>query len=256
MATTAIITGASSGIGKEFIKQLLSYGTFDEVWVIARSLDKLEELKTETDFNIIPVSLDLSSEDSYNKFEDLLKEKNPDVKLLVNCSGYAKFEATDGYPLSDNLNMIDLNCKGLTALCVLALPYMNSGAKIANIASLAALQPVPYLNVYAATKAYVLSFSRALNRELKDRNITVTAVCPFWTKTNFFKRATLSDKQIIKKYAAMYDPKDVVKRAYKDIKRGKDVSKYGFISKVQAFLCKILPHSLVMSVWQNQQKLK
>ena len=146
--------------------------------------------------------------------------------------------------------MIDLNCKGVTALSVLTLKYMGKGSKIVNIASVAAFQPIPYINVYAA-----LYFSRALNRELKSRGITVTAVCPFWTKTNFFNRAATTKEPIVKKYVAMYKPEDIVKRAYRDVKKGKDVSKYGFIARLQAFLCKIMPHSFVMSVWMNQQKL-
>ncbi len=253
--TTAIITGASSGIGKEFVRQLKTYGTFDEVWVIARSKNNLEELKTGTDLNIVPVPMDLSSEASYEEFENILKEKNPDVRLLINCSGFGKFDATDDYPLSESLNMIDLNCKGVTALSVLTLKYMGKGSKIVNIASVAAFQPIPYINVYAATKAYVLYFSRALNRELKPRGITVTAVCPFLTKTIFFNRASTKKEPIVKKYVAMYNPEDIVKRAYRDVKKGKDVSKYGFIARLQAFLCKIMPHSFVMSVWMNQQKL-
>ena len=105
-------------------------------------------------------------------------------------------------------------------------------------------------------KAFVLSYSRALNRELKPRGIRVMAVCPFWTKTEFFDRAIRpGEETVVKKYAAMYDPSDVVDRAWRDAKKGRDVSIYGFTARAQSLLVKLLPHSLVMDVWQKQQKL-
>jgi len=123
--------------------------------------------------------------------------------------------------------------------------------------SVAALQPVPWINTYAATKAFVLSFSRSLNREVRSRGITVTAVCPFWTKTAFFDRAVKADETpVVKKYAAMYDPADIARRALRDSRRGKDVSFYGFIARGQALLVKFLPMPMVMNTWQSQQKLK
>jgi short-subunit dehydrogenase len=134
---------------------------------------------------------------------------------------------------------------------------MSNGGRIINIASVAALQPIPYINVYGASKAFVLSYSRALNRELKDKKISVTAVCPFWTKTEFFDRAVEKDKEpVVKKYVAMYKPEQIVKRAFRDAIKRKDVSMYGFKARGQALLVKLLPHKIVMNVWQNQQKLK
>lgn len=121
---------------------------------------------------------------------------------------------------------------------------------------MAAFQPIPYIDVYGATKAFVLSFSRALNRELRRQGVGVMAVCPFWTKTAFFVRATSSGGDgVVKKYAAMYDPDDIVRRTWRDAKRGRDVCTYGFVARGQAALTKLLPHSLVMDVWMKQQKL-
>lgn len=101
----------------------------------------------------------------------------------------------------------------------------------------------------------MLSFSRALNRELRRQGVGVMAVCPFWTKTAFFDRAVTGGEAIVKKYAAMYDPDDIVRRTWRDAKRGRDVCKYGFVARGQAALTKLLPHSLVMDVWMKQQKL-
>ena len=253
----AVVTGASSGIGKRFAETLERAGSFDEVWVIARRLDRLEALKETLKFPVRPVALDLSDRESFAKYDSLLKEENPDVALLINCSGFGKFAATVDVPLSDNLNMVDLNCEAVMAMCQLTLPYMKSGARIISIASVAAYQPIPYINVYAATKAFVLSFSRALAREVRKSGITVTAVCPFWTKTEFFNRAKKGDADdIVKKYTAMYEPEQIVKRAWRDALRGRDISRFGFVAIAQGVLAKILPHSLVMNVWQRQQKLK
>ena len=120
------------------------------------------------------------------------------------------------------------------AMCQLTIPYMHAGAQIINIASVAACQPVPYIGVYAASKAFVLSYSRSLNRELDDKDISVMAVCPFWTKTEFFDHAVVNEeKPVVKKYAAMYEPQQIVARAWRDAKRGKDVSKYGFVARLQ-----------------------
>ncbi len=256
MKNIAVITGASSGIGKKFTETLKDHGAFDEVWVIARHAEKLEALKETIPFAVKPIPLDLSKRENLKTYEALLAEEKPNITLLINCSGYGKFCAMTDENVDGNLNMMDLNCGAVLAMCELSLPYMTKGAKIINIASVAALQPIPYINVYGATKAFVLSFSRALNRELKKQGISVMAVCPFWTKTSFFDRAIDEDKErVVKKYVAMYTTDQIVTRAWRDLARGKDVSMYGFKARGQALLVKLLPHSLVMSVWMKQQKL-
>ena len=258
MSKIAIITGASSGIGREFVRTLASHGQYDEVWAIARNVERLESLKNDTDITVRPISLDLSAPDAAQKYAELLEQSNPQVALLINCSGYGKFEATDKIPLEQNLGMIDLNCRALTAIAYLSLPYMSRGSEMINIASVAAFQPIPYINVYGASKAYVLSFSRALGQELAPRGIRVLAVCPFWTKTAFFDRAVNKDSDaVVKKYVAMYTPEFIVKKAWSALgKKNKDYVIPGFKAKIQVLAVKLLPHSMVMRVWMNQQKLK
>ena len=252
----AVITGASSGMGRRFAETIGEYGErFDEIWVIARRLERLKELKTPYPVRALP--MDLTDRGSYEEYARLLAEEKPEVRLLINCSGFGRFRSSFDAPLDDNLNMLDLNCGAVLAMCQLTEPYMSAGARIMNIASVAAFQPIPYINVYAATKSFVLSFSRALNRELRSRGISVTAVCPFWTKTEFFDRAVAKDQNpVVKKYIAMDTPEQIVGRAWRDLKRGRDVSKFGFVARFQAGLVKLLPHSLVMTCWMRQQKLK
>ena len=257
MKKIAVVTGASSRMGRRFVETIEEFGAFDEVWAIARRADRLEELKKRVPFPVRALPLDLGDPASFEIYAALLKEEASEVGLLVNASGFGKFTAVADTPLDVNLNMVDVNCKALMALCQLTIPYMFSGSQIINIASVAAFQPIPYIDVYGASKALVLSYSRALNRELRGRGIRVMALCPFWTKTEFFDRAVI-DKQnpVVKKYIAMYGPEDIVARAWRDAKRGKDVSQYGFIARAQALAAKLLPHSAVMDVWQMQQKLK
>ncbi len=254
----AVITGASSGIGKEVFRQIPSAMGVEEVWVIARNAEKLTELQSETVLPVRAIPMDLSLPSSWEEYRNLLDAEKPQVVFLANCSGFGKFGGVEEISLADALGMVDLNCAALTAITLHTLPFMQKGGKIMQIASVAAFQPIPYIAVYGASKAYVLSYSRALNKELRPRGISVTAVCPFWTKTAFFDRAVKKDgkRPVVIKYAAMYDPVKVVKRAYRDTLRGKDVSKYGGIARLQAFACKLLPHSLVMKVWMRQQKLK
>ena len=257
MKKIAVITGASSGMGRRFAETVKEWGSFDEVWAIARRADRLEELKASVPFPVKGISLDLTDRASFAAYAALLEEEKPQVALLINASGYGKFSAAMDVPLEVNLNMVDLNCMALMAMCQMTVPYMSEGGRIINIASVAADQPIPYINVYAASKSFVLRYSRALNRELKSRGIGVTAVCPFWTKTEFFDRAISSNEPpVVKKYVAMYEPDQIVFRAWRDAKQGREISRFGFIARAQSLLTKIVPHSLVMSIWMNQQDLK
>ena len=255
---TAIITGASSGMGREFVKMAAQRGDLDEIWVIARRADRLSALAAEVSVPLSILPLDLMKAESYETLKTELETRRPQVTFLVNASGFGKFRAVVDTPLEVNLNMTDLNCQAVVALCQLTAPYMPRGGQIINIASVAAFQPIPYINVYGATKAFVLSFSRALNRELRSRGVRVMALCPFWTRTAFFARATTEGggESVVKKYVAMYEPEQLVQRAWRDARRGKDVSQFGFVARFQTALTKLLPHSLVMDVWMRQQKLQ
>lgn len=258
MKKIAVITGASSGIGREFVRTLAAHGQYDELWAIARNSERVEQLKQETTIPVVAVSLDLSRPEAIDKYSDMLSEQKPEVAILINCSGYGKFEATQNISLEENLGMIDLNCRALTAMTYVTLPYMSRGSEIMEIASVAAFQPIPYINVYGASKAYVLSFTRALSRELRPRGIHAMAVCPFWTKTAFFDRAVKKDSNtIVKKYTAMYTPEQIVSAAWRGIKHPKkDYCVPGFKAKLQVFGVKVLPHKWVMNIWLHQQKLK
>lgn len=253
----AIVTGASSGMGREFVKQVSKKEKFDEIWVIARRKEALESLKKEVKAKIRPITLDLQNPESFETYKKLLAEEKPEVALLTNIAGYGKFGKYDEISLEDCMGMIDLNCKALVAMSQLTIPYMKRGSKILQLDSLSAFQPVPYLNVYGSSKSFVLSYSRALNRELKTKGIRVMSVNPGWVKTEFFDHATKSSNDAITYFNVMYDAKDVIKTAIRDLYHTKkDVSIHGFQIKAQVLLVKLLPHKIVMEIWMRQQKHK
>ena len=258
MKKIIVVTGASSGMGKEFLLQIIEKEkNIDEIWAIARREERLLELKKEVSDKIVPIKLDLSDEKDLLKYKSKLEKEKPNIIILGNCAGFGIFEHSENYDTNTKLNMIDLNVKAPVAMIDYSLPYMKKGSKIMNIASCAGFQPIPYINDYAATKSFLLSYSRALNQELKYKGIHVLAVTPYWTKTEFFDRAIDDNKdKVVIKYNAMYDPKKVMELAIKDLYNfKKDISCYGFTNRFQKGLTKILPHSLVMKVWMSQQKL-
>jgi short-subunit dehydrogenase len=202
---------------------------------------------------IIP--LDLTKEESFATYDAILSAENPNIKLLVNAAGFGKFGSFKKIPLEDELKMIDLNCKALLAITRLTLPYMRSGSHILQLDSLSAFQPVPYITTYGATKAFVLSYCRAMNAELKPQGIRMMAMNPGWVKTEFFHHAFQTNEGEVQYFDRLYEAKDVVATGLKDLYRSKkDYSVHGLPVQMQVRLVKLLPHSMVMSTWLKQQK--
>ena len=250
----AIVTGASSGMGREFVLQLTQYVQVDEIWAIARREDALKALKASVP--VRPVVLDLCENASFEAYAKLLEAEKPNVKLLVNAAGFGKFGAFDKVSIEDDCRMIDLNCKALVAMTRLTLPYMASGSHVLQLASNSSWQPVPYITTYGATKAMVLSYSRAMNRELKGRGIRMMSMNPGWVKTEFFNHALQSnDGGEVQYYDRLYEADEVVATGLHDLyKTKKDYSIHGFPVRMQVRLVKLMPHSFVMNTWLNQQK--
>ena len=252
----AIVTGASSGMGREFVRQLSGYVTVDEIWAIARRESALEELKKEVSVPVRPIPLDLLNAGSFSAFERLLAEEKPNIRLLVNAAGFGKFGAYHKVSLEDDCRMIDLNCKALLVMTRLCIPYMAPGSHILQLDSLSAFQPVPYITTYGATKSFVLSYSRSMNRELKGKGIRVMAMNPAWVRTEFFNHAfqTNGDGEV-QNFNYVYDADECVATGLRDLYRSKkDYSIHGLPVKLQVLGVKLLPHSIVMNIWQNQQK--
>ena len=243
MRNIALVTGASSGMGKEFVREISKkYKRLDEIWVIARRKDRLRELKKEivgTRVRMLP--LDLTKEESFERLTKVLAKEQPDVRILVNASGYGISGPFEFQTEEDASGMVRLNCEALTRVTYLVLPYLRRGSFIYQIASSAGFAPQPGFTVYAATKAYVKSFSIALRQELSWREIKVTAVCPGPVKTEFFDRAYEQEEMKFYKKFVMADPKKVVRKAIRDARKNKAVSVYGMTMKVTRIICKLLP---------------
>ena len=251
----AIVTGASSGMGREFVLQLSKYVQVDAIWVIARREQALLALQEQVQIPIRPVVLDLCQPEAFQSYAALLEAEKPNVRLLVNAAGFGKFGGFQRIPLEEDLRMIDLNCKSLVAMTRLTLPYMTAGSHILQLDSLSAFQPVPYITTYGATKAFVLSYSRALNAELKSQGIRVMAMNPFWVKTEFFGHAMNTNCGEVQNFSHIYEARDVVATGLKHLYKSKrDVSVHGLPVKAQVLLVKLLPHKLIMKIWMQQQK--
>ena len=251
----AIVTGASSGMGREFVLQLSQFVQVDEIWAIARRESALEALKDVCPVPVRPVSMDLLQDESFRGYERLLAAEKPNVKLLVNAAGFGKFGSFENIPLEDETRMVDLNCKALVAMTRLTLPYMEKGSHILQLDSLSAFQPVPYITTYGASQAFVLSYTRAMISELKGSGIRMMSMNPFWVRTEFFDHAFQTNTAEVQNFVKVYEAKDVVATGLKHLyKTRKQVSIHGLLPKAQTLLVKLIPHSWVMNIWMNQQK--
>ena len=241
----AIITGASGGIGREFVKKLLEEEV-DAIWAVARNREKLVALQKEMGRKIVVIPKDLTkSEELYSIGEILYKEKTV-VAYLINNAGVAKMGSYKEFTVEEIENTIKINCSAMAVLCTMCIPYMQKGSRILNISSASAFQPQPYLNLYGATKVFERNYSRALNAELKGSGITVTAVCPGWVDTELLMRK-VNGKTV--KFPGMVSAARVVETALKDAKRGKDMSVCSLYVKYEHVIAKLFPQRAVMRVW-------
>ncbi|WP_129708735.1 SDR family NAD(P)-dependent oxidoreductase [Priestia megaterium] len=254
----ALITGASGGIGKELAYQFAKDG--HPVILVARSADKLaaigENLKSTYNIEVITVVKDLSREEEIQSLYKELKNKKMHVDYLVNNAGFGLYGKFIETALDEELNMIDLNIQALTHLTKLFLPDMvkRNRGKILNIASVAAFMPGPLMTVYYATKAYVLSFTEALENELRGTNVTVSALCPGPTKTGFSDRAQLSNSKLFQSGAM--DVETVTKVGYKKFMKGQTVIVPGVQFRLATFILRFVPRKWLTSVVRRTQEIK
>lgn len=244
-----IITGASSGIGREFAIQMdETLQNIDEYWLIARRKDRLDEvaasMKTKT--RIIP--LDIIEKRSLEVLYYVLKEEAPKIRFLVNGAGFGILGNFDESNLTEQTDMIHLNCTALTQITRMCLPYMKRNSRIIQMASSASFLPQANFAIYAATKAFVLSFSQGLGQELKKRGIYVTAVCPGPVETEFFTIAEKHGSIMKIKKLFMVQAKDVVRCAMRDSIRKKDISIYGMPMKSLYIIAKFAPKKLIYAI--------
>jgi hypothetical protein len=243
----ALITGASGGIGACFARALAARGR--NLVLVARSKDKLEalarEIATKHLLRIEVIELDLSVRGAAERLTAILKDRGITVDLLVNNAGFGAQGEFWKLPLDRQSEMLRLNIVALTELTHLLLPAMveRRGGGIINISSTAAFQPIPFLSAYAATKAYVLSFSMALAEEVREYGVKVLALCPGGTATNFFDAGQFSQVEFP---GGLQSPEAVVEIGLRALERGRSLAVTRFINRVMIFAQRLAPRRLVV----------
>ncbi len=244
-----VITGASSGIGREFARQLDEhFKNIDEFWLIGRDRGKLADLTYLLEHPCRILAMDITEDNSLDALEEELTRKKAVVRMLINCAGYGIMGEFAKQSKADETGMVRLNCEALTDLTHRMLPFMKRGSRIIQMASSAAFLPQPDFAVYAATKSYVLSFSRALAKELHPMGIYVTAVCPGPVDTPFFEIAEKGGSTLMIKKYTMVSPEEVVALALRDSYRKRIMSVCSLPIRGFWLLTKAVPHEVLLHI--------
>lgn len=249
---TILITGASSGIGKQCAIMFAQKG-FNLV-LISRNIESLKELKEDiqksNDIEIDCFSCDLSKEDGPNQVFEYCKTNNVKIDVLINNAGFGDYGKFIDGDINKYTNMIDLNDRSLVKMCYLFMNDLKNGGHIINIASIAAFMPGPYMAVYYASKAFVLNFSLAINEELKKDNVRVSAICPGPVRTSFWQKANTSMSETKEKYFAR-SPKQIANTVFKAYEKRKVVIVDGLINKIIVFFTRFIGRGLLSKIVSN-----
>jgi hypothetical protein len=239
-----LITGATSGIGKTFAlmlgqkrKNLILIGRNE------KELKKLTHMLTKKhDMQVIPIQMDLTDTRRIHQLEAFLKEEQIELEMVINNAGMGSYGHFENLPHKEHADLIDVNIRAFTLLSKSVLPFMKRGSTLLQVASVAAFAPGPYMATYYASKAYVLSFSLALQEEIKHKGIHVSILCPGPTKTAFFERAHMEKASFTKYF--MQEVEDVVAYAYKQVLKRKTIIVPGTVNKIMVAGLRYLPHQV------------
>ena len=259
----ALITGASSGLGREFLKQLAERDLknrirnqkrkemglepdqqlIDQFWVVARRKERLEELQELTDIPVVPFPLDLKEKESALKLKEAMEKENPTILYLICAAGFGRIGPATSIPIEDNDGMIDVNCRAAVDVTTVSFPYLQKGSKVIQICSTAGFQAMPNLAVYSASKSFLITYTKTLHHELLTKGIHVTAVCPYWIKdTEFIGNAEKTDSKGYNHYLFASKARNVVSWALFDSKINMWVSTPGPVCMVHRVFAKFVPH--------------
>ena len=246
----AIVTGASSGMGSEMVKLMIrTKVTLDEIWILGRRKERLISMQKRfpgTRFRLVPI--DLTVREEMESFGRLLEQEKPEVRIFVHAAGFGIMGRIDEIPVEEMEEMVDTNVKSCVSLTSYILPYMAEGGQMIYFASSAAFLPQPGFAVYAASKAFVLSYVRALRAECSHRDLRITAVCPGAVNTEFFNRAAADRPLPAYKRMVMAEADAVVKKAWKDNNKNREISVYSLPMKLFRIAAKIIPHTCFLRV--------
>jgi len=258
MGKTALITGSSSGIGRELAKiHAKNGGNLVLVALDKSGLDALKkDLEEKHRVNVYAIEKDLTVAGAVNEVYDELKQQKISVDYLINNAGFGDFGHFADCDWAKQEKMINLNITVVAHLTRMFLPDMieQGSGKIMNVASTASFQPGPTMSVYFATKAFVLSFSEAIGNEVKDKKITVTALCPGSTETGFHAVVMGDSKLLIKRKKS--SPADVAEFGYRSMMKGKSVAIHGFKNRIMVTASRLFPRSLIVKATRRIQEKK
>ncbi len=245
----AIITGASSGLGKEYALQLAeNFPEVEAVWLVARRKALLDELAATLPLPSVCVPLDLTSDTDLGLLSRKLEEEKPEVRVLVNCAGCGYLANVAETAPELRSRMCDLNMRAMTLVTRIALPYMPEGGHIVNVSSIASFCPNARMTVYSSTQAYVSSFSLGLREELRDRKISVTAVCSGPMDTEFLDVGEIRGNSKMFKTLPYCDPKKVASGSYKAAKKDQAFHTPRAFFKLYRFIAKVTPSTIVVKL--------
>ena len=247
---TAIITGASSGLGREFARQLTE--VFPEIeccWLIARREDRLEEIAREmVGVETVCLPLDLCDSMSFTTLQEKLAAEKPEAAILINNAGCGYLGRMGETETVVQTRMVDLNVRAMTAVTNLVIPYMPAGGRILNTSSIASFCPTPRMTVYGASKAYVSSFTVGLSEELKRKNITVTAVCPGPMKTEFLDVGGITGNSRMFEMLPYCDQVRVAGGALRAARAGRTIYTPRLFYKTYRLLAKLMPSEVLVKM--------
>ena len=251
MKRIAIITGASSGVGKEFVRQLDAQrgGPLDALWLIARNASRLEEVAASCkNVPALTIPCDLANEESCLKLEEMLDDPDIVVEWLINSAGFGKFGDYQTVGAHQNALMVKLNCLGIVQMCSLVLPHMHAGSRIVNLSSIAGAIPQVMLATYSATKAFVLELSRMLDYELSPCGIHVMAVCPKFMKTRFLDNPGSSEAADGMCRIGFEDVSRVVSKTLRRAVKGKNLCMPSPEMRLLYLASRLMPRRLLFKV--------
>lgn len=251
MSIIGVVTGASSGLGREFVHQLAAGWKCEELWVIARRRERLEEIAAESTVKIRVLPYDITDMSSVYAIKELLETEKPVVKIFIQAAGSGKIGSYSDLTIEEENTMINLNCRAAVDMTKIMIPYMKAGSRILEICSTAAFQPMQYLSVYAASKAFLYRYTRALRVELAPKGIIVTAVCPYWIKdTEFIAKAQESkNSTYVRSFPFATMQNAVVCKSLRDSRLGLAVSTPGMMCFWHRIFGKIMPADAMMGIW-------
>ena len=249
----AIITGASSGIGKEFARQLKAKGV-DEFWLVARREEMMAELSEELGVTCKIIKADLATDEGIEIYRSALEEEKPRVNYLINAAGFGVYGAFNEVEELLVKKMIDLNVKALVLITHMTVPYMELGGRIVQMGSGSCFTPLPYFNIYSSSKVFVLHYTKSLNYELEKYGVRATCFCPGYVETEFLGKAEKPGVLVPKEYKPLLKCDAIVAGCIKAMEKGKVMYVTNWYTKLQHVLFKILPDFVLTKIWLTTLK--